>query len=63
MPTWSGKALGRRTIIQNETTNTKPFFRQEVKALAAEKRKPYIHYIPSRETFDEYKIVRNRANR
>ncbi|XP_045462690.1 craniofacial development protein 2-like [Harmonia axyridis] len=56
------EAFGKRTIKKGGKPNTKPWFKQEVKMLAEEKRKSYLQYRSNTVTYDEYKSVRNRVN-
>lgn len=56
------EALGRRIVRKGGRPNTKPWFKQEVKTLAEEKRKSYLLYRSRAITYDEYKVVRNRIN-
>ncbi|KAH1024898.1 hypothetical protein HUJ05_009734 [Dendroctonus ponderosae] len=56
------EALERRTKTRTGKRNTKPWFKQEVKNLAAEKRKAYLQYRSNTITYEVYKAVRNRVN-
>lgn len=56
------EALGKRRVNINGKPQTKPWFREDIKTLAAEKRKAYLQLRSKTVTYDEYKTVRNRVN-
>lgn len=56
------EALGKRQINIGNRRNTKPWFTEEIKTLATEKRKSYLQYRSRIITYDEYRIMRNRVN-
>ncbi|XP_056639351.1 craniofacial development protein 2-like [Diorhabda sublineata] len=56
------EALGKRKVKLNGKPNTKPWFTNEIKSLAEEKRKAYLQYRSQTITYADYKVVRNRTN-
>lgn len=54
------EALSKRKVKQGG--QNKPWFTQEVKVLAAEKRRAYLQYRSGTTTYNQYKCVRNRVN-
>lgn len=56
------EALGKRRINKSSKRRTKPWFKEEIKALSAEKRKSYIQYRSGTIVYDSYKITRDRVN-
>jgi len=56
------EALGKRRINKSNKQKTKPWFKEEIKVLSAEKRKSYIQYRSGTTDYDSYKITRNRVN-
>ena len=58
------EAIGKRTVRSNGRKNTKPWFTEEVKTLANEKRAAYIHYRSNKQPdeYNKYKIIRNKIN-
>lgn len=58
------EALGTRKININGRKNDKPWFTEEVKELAKEKREAYITYRNNKTPteLDKYKVIRNRVN-
>ena len=55
------EALGKR-LVKYGGIQRKPWFCEEVKDLAEEKRKSYLQYRSKSITYDAYKVVRNRIN-
>lgn len=60
----ASEALGKRRINTNRTKNGKPWFTEEVKILAIEKRNAYIKYRNNKtqKEYNKYKEVRNKTN-
>ena len=58
------ESIGKRNININAKNNAKPWFCQEVKDLAKQKKKSYLKYKsqPTQEHLHEYVAVRNRVN-
>lgn len=57
------EAIGKRVVnVTNAKRNIKPWFCDEVKKLAADKRTAYLKYRAQQITYIDYKIVRNRVN-
>lgn len=59
------EAVGIRKVNMNGSNNIKPWFTEEVKTLAKEKRETYLQYKSNRSQEQEhnrYKEIRNRAN-
>lgn len=60
----ANEAIRQRTINTNGSKNNKPWFTQEVKTAAKERREAYIRYTSNRtpKEYGIYKEVRNRVN-
>lgn len=58
----SEEAVRRRISNKSTKPNTKPWFTEEVKELANEKRKAYLKYRSQSLTLDEDKAIRNSVN-
>ncbi|XP_045466615.1 craniofacial development protein 2-like [Harmonia axyridis] len=58
------EAIGVRRVNLNGRKQTKPWFTNDIKILAKQKKKAFLRYInaKTREAYDEYKLVRNRVN-
>ncbi|XP_045467858.1 craniofacial development protein 2-like [Harmonia axyridis] len=56
------EALGRRRTTSNGKRQTKPWFTEDVKTLAEEKRTAYLQFRSKKLTCEGYKLVRNRVN-
>ncbi|XP_072765165.1 uncharacterized protein [Anoplolepis gracilipes] len=56
------EALDKRKINRSGKQRTKPWFKEEIKALAAEKRESYIRHRSGNTGYDSYKTTRNRVN-
>ncbi|XP_055384192.1 uncharacterized protein LOC129613898 [Condylostylus longicornis] len=57
------ESIGKRTVnINNKKRNLKPWFCEEVKVLASEKREAYLRFKRQQVSYNEYKVVRNRIN-